>query len=166
MTNNDKATQLWIHYLSRRRADDYEPHWVHPAYEMMQHYNDLSTYDQQEADEIIESHDHPDGACIVVLPGLSRIVHDGWLLGTPTWVFMGRNLSGSPIERHGDWIILGRPIPHELRTHVTPKIAFAWIAYHMDRPMGFTCLTAECIGPCNSREEVLELLDAEMQYEG
>jgi hypothetical protein len=165
-----QAAGAWDTYLERRLTQaDLEPNWVHASYELLRDYAEgklRDRDDKQMVKAILASLAMPDGHEVKAFPGMPgspmRIVHDGWKVGTSTWVFMGRALPGSVVESLGNgWVLVGRPIPSDIQRRMTPNAPFCFIAYHRDRQMGGTTFTADCLGPAISREEIVRALQME-----
>lgn len=174
-TLQEKARALQIHYFSRRLHGEgdsvystLEPSWIHSGYELAMRLSDgekLSDDERHLVEEIVSSHELPDGFTVSAFPGMpnspQRIIHDGWKAGTPTWIFMGRTLSEYPAKDMGNgWIATSRTIPDKfyklMDQNVPPTL---WIAYHMNRPMGLTAMTSNVIGPATSFEELEEAVN-------
>lgn len=153
----DKAKRVWEHYLERRLPNNMEPAWTHMAYELIQRYaNDPASVTDKDllmVKDTIYSHEMPDGTEVASFPNVPqspvRIMHEGWKIGTPTWVFMGRNHeTGKVLSLGQGWISVLRHVPEELHYHfdsAMPKDA--WIAYNLKDQMGMSALTANCVGP-------------------
>jgi hypothetical protein len=92
------------------------------------------------------------------------VVHEGWKIGTPTWVFLGRG-TGHLSFFNDDLVIWSRVIPQELRPHLKSidNSWEVWIAYSKTEPMGGTTLTANCYGPCLSKEELMAVIRSEQE---
>lgn len=157
-----KAKKLWEFYQSRQRTDECEPTWVLWPYSMMRDYGGLVAEDKGNADTMIGNLSISDGTVQEAFPGLPgsplRIIHEGCKIGTPSWVFMGRNLADSVVERKGDLVICGRKVPRQYRHS---GHAAAWIAYSLNEPMGSTALTSNVFGPCLTRAELEQAIRAE-----
>ena len=95
-----KSNLIWQHYTNRKLNSNLEPKWVHAAYDLVRRYNeDPSSLNKEETSmfkELVYSHEMADGAEVQSFPHIPRspvrIMHDGWKIGTPTWIFMGRSL--------------------------------------------------------------------------
>src|SRR5688572_25231043 len=105
MSLKNKAYKVWQHYESRKRRDAFEPPWTHRAYELVKQLLDGSLHPnyREAVVEIIKSHDLPDGSIVGSFPFGNRVMHDGWKVGTPTWIFMGRKDS-TPERIAKDWV--------------------------------------------------------------
>lgn len=165
----DKAKRIWDHYLERRLPNNMEPVWTHAAYELIQRYSvDPMTIKEAElrlVKDTIYSHEMPDG---VEVPSFSnvpqsptRIIHEGWKIGTPTWIFMGRNdETGKVISLGQGWIGVIRFVPEELHHHFDPQLPKGiWIAYNLKDQMGMTAKTANCVGPSLYFYEMVQALE-------
>jgi hypothetical protein len=166
----EQAAAAWKNYLERRlKQSELEPNWIHATYELLRDYSEGKVRDRddkQMVKAILASLTMPDCEEVKAFPGMPgspvRIIHDGWKVGTSTWVFMGRALPGSLVEALGNgWILVDRPVPPEIRKRMTPDAPICYIAYHRDRQMGGSTFTAECLGPATSREEILMALQME-----
>lgn len=150
----EKAEIIRDFYLSRKLQGDLEPSWVHPSYDLIEKYlnNSLQKKDLYQLAEVLKSHEQPDGKEVpqfVNRPGGPlRIMHEGWKIGSPTWVFMGRNLHPNAVQYLGNnWVAVCREVPVELYKLFDPSIPnLVWIAYHRQNSMTFT-ESENCIGP-------------------
>src|SRR5687768_579777 len=115
-----QAAEAWQTYQARRlRQAEFEPNWIHASYELLRDYVEGKVRDREDKNmvkRILGSLTLPDGHEVYAFPGIPgspvRIIHDGWKIGTPTWVFMGRTLPGSVVKDLGSgWVLVGRPIP-------------------------------------------------------
>lgn len=189
-----RAQQHWAFYESRQLKNDLEPEWVHPIYRLMRDYGSLKGQEKTFADEAIDNLDLPTGKVVSALPplpaflanhpnvqlighlaapmlGERRIIHEGWKLGTPTWVFMGRALSDSTVYARGEYVVVGRTIPTEFANAVRPMRTSIlgpfepdgklWIAYSRTEPMGYTAMTANCFGTCWGEKDLLYCMKSE-----
>ncbi len=88
-----------------------------------------------------------------------RVIHDGFKVGTTSWIFMGRkNSPVVPIKYHGHTLYAtNRTIPDEIArklktTH--PELGFTmWCAYDLDGKYGVE------IGPCFSLDQIQQAAD-------
>jgi len=159
------ASKAWAFYQSRVLTGDkgdYEPAWVHPSYQQVKDWLDDPTRfqgeDLEEVENLITSlGDHRVRSQDFI--GMGRLIHEGWKIGTPSWVFMGRSL-GHVEACNGDLVLCCRGIPPHLRRYFRPidNCWDAWIAYSKTDPMGATSFTANCYGPCLSRDELLQVI--------
>lgn len=151
LTYQSKASICLEHYLESK-SEQFEPDWMHPAYEILQKFVqvDLPVEKLKLVKEIIASHECEDGMAVAVQPGVPasgrRIIHDGWKIGSSTWVFMGRKQNAKMLNE--DWILVGRKIPDEIfslnfDSGLPNKI---WIAYHRRKQMGMSPMD-NFIGP-------------------
>jgi hypothetical protein len=150
----EKAEIIWEFYCTRKLTIDLEPSWTHPSYLLVEKYlnNTIKKNELPQLVEVIKSHEQQDGKEVLQFvnrpSGPVRIMHEGWKIGSPTWVFMGRNLHPKATQYLGNgWIAVCREVPSELYKLFDPSIPnLVWIAYHRDRPMTFT-ESENCIGP-------------------
>jgi len=161
-TLKEKAAIVWNHYESRKLNSSLEPNWIHVAYEEVKKFIDGDKdADEQFVQEIVHSHALRDGISVSAFPGVPsspmRIIHDGWKSGTPTWIFMGRSFPEAVQDIGNGWVAVSRSLPPEVYKLIDPKTAPAtlWIAYHRDLQMGLSALTANCVGPAMSFDELL-----------
>lgn len=137
----EKAILVWDHYRQSRIASDLEPRWVHAAYDLIRQFlSGQATWDDVRA--LVQSHELPDG----FRERDGRVMHDGWKVGTATWVFMGRAAPGAALALGGGWVAVRRTVPSGLpvRNEARPGWRECWIAYHVEQQMGYTALTANC----------------------
>jgi len=148
----DKARIVWDWYQSRRASDEWEPNWIHPAYEWARKVvNDekLTNEERQWAHQVVAAHRTPDHTVHETIFG-QRTTQDGVSIGTTSWIFLGRK--DTTPEEHDGWVVISRSY----------RGWTAWMAYHRDLPMGLSAMTGQEIGPCANKAEVLALV-AEMQ---
>ena len=150
----EKTGLIFDFYQKRRLEDSHEPLWTHKAYEIIKQYLDdeLKKEDLGLLYEIIKSHMMPDGAEVPAIPNVPsspvRIMHERWKIGTPTWIFMGRSLTGSTRQITPKWIAVKREIPEKLSSLFDPQIPTTiWLAYNLDKQMGLDEKNSNCIGP-------------------
>jgi len=147
----EKVQIIWDFYLSRRLQSDLEPSWVHPDYDLFQKYleNTIKKDELLRLAEIIKSHELPDGSEVAQFrnkpKGPMRIIHEGWKVGSPTWVFMGRNLHPNATEYLGKgWVAVCREIPPDIYKLFDPSIPnLVWVAYQLEKAM----TDENCVGP-------------------
>lgn len=83
-----------------------------------------------------------------------RVIHDGFKVGTTSWVFMGRkNSPVVPVQYHGKTLYaIKRDIPAEIYAKLRPLHPecdnSVWIAYDLDGQYGLE------IGPCISLDHI------------
>jgi hypothetical protein len=149
-------------YESRRRDDEYEPAWTHPLF--------LPAFSGETPNKETVREMRSYLASIAKSPhivtrmlGMKHVQEDGFLIGTTSWVFMGRALS-SPVRYRG-WTIINRA----LSTQVTdmeranqlgsgqPTLFF--LAYNDAHAVGASAMTGDEIGPCTSLAEVKAYID-------
>lgn len=101
-----------------------------------------------------------------------RIIDNGYKVGTPSWVFLGRNDTSSTVyrwSRDPHWIVCCRRPSKAIqklgRKHGFPDLPEFWIAYHLENPMGDSTFTANCIGTCLLEAEVLEQLADQLEQQ-
>lgn len=143
-----KARIIWDWYQSRRASDEWEPNWIHPAYEWARKVvngEKLTNDERRWAHQVVGSHRTPDHTVVETIFG-QRTIHDGVSVGTTSWIFLGRN-DATP-EEHGGWVVISRSY----------KGWTAWMAYHRDLQMGLSAMTGQEIGPCGSKAEILSLV--------
>lgn len=160
----DKAGHCWEFYISRKLKNDMEPNWTHLAYQAIKEYFDGDMQKKDFVAEIVHSHELADGSTVSSFPGIPnsprRVLHDGWKIGTPTWVFMGRNEHGAVTRINEKWVAVKRTIPDQIfkENFSNDLPRDVWIAYNIDKQMGTTASTANCIGPAFSYEQILDNL--------
>jgi len=168
-TLEEKSKIIWQHYEKRKLDSNLEPNWTHAAYDLVLRYNEnpsaLKNEESSVLKELIYSHEMLDGTEVQSFPHIPRspvrIMHDGWKIGTPTWIFMGRSLNFNLIRSLGnDWIAVGREVPADLCHLFDPTMPkIAWIAYNINDQMGLNAQTANCIGPALYFNELIEALE-------
>lgn len=169
-----KALLVNDFYQSRRIDGSLEPMWIHGAYEIVKHYIDDTLKKEQIKlfYDIIRSHELPDGFEVPSMPNVPsspiRIMHEGWKVGSPTWIFMGRNEPGSAIHVNGDWVAVKRTITAEIFKFFDPQLPNTiWMAYNtkiqmanMDSPQD-----DGVIGPAMDFEVLAEAIDKRISSE-
>lgn len=157
----DKARICWEFYESRKLLNDMEPTWTHLAYQAIKEYLDGDMQNKEFVAEIVHSHELADGSTVSSFPGIPnsprRVLHDGWKIGTPTWVFMGRNEHGAATRINEKWVAVKRIIPDQIfkENFSNDLPRDVWIAYNINKQMGTTASTANCIGPAFSYEQLV-----------
>lgn len=164
-----KARLMWEHYVSRQRTDNLEPKWIHPAYKLAREMaegrrldpNDITMFRQ-----MIGSHELEDGTIVPSSNDMpTGVMHDGWRVGTTSWVFMGRkkaaNIAGETGEK-SSWVLVGRTIPKTIQSDFGDSI---YIAYNLNCPVGMgpTDWKANVVGPAASVQEVIGQLETSVQ---
>ena len=134
LSRDQLAAQIKQFYVAHARADQFEPAWVHPAYdttwmemEEMRNFVEILKYTGRYRDPIFGD----------------RYVEEGAKVGTTSWIFMGRK-SCTP-EIIDGWCVISR----EFRSKTY------WMAYSMTEPIGMSAMTDDSIGPYESKEEVV-----------
>ena len=167
----EQAKTVWGKYESRKLNSALEPAWIHAGYELVKDFidNKLEEGNLSIVLEILHSHSLPDGSGVLAFPnqpkGPQRIIHDGWKAGTPSWIFMGRNLAPENVKYLGErWVAVQRSLPPEMYKLIDPSAAppTLWMAYHLDNQMGLTALTSNVIGPAIYFEDLIETIEAEI----
>ncbi|NCA13965.1 MAG: hypothetical protein EBS89_07500 [Proteobacteria bacterium] len=154
----DKARICLEHYEASKNPS-LEPAWVHPAYDVLRKFLEGESGDEQTrlVRDVIASHECEDGKPVTAQPGVPgagrRVIHDGWKIGSSTWVFMGRR--DGAISLNDDWILVGRDIPADIfRANFDPALpSKVWIAYHRTIKMGLQPMQ-NFIGPTPYLEQV------------
>lgn len=165
-TLKEKVSVILSHYASRKINGPLEPEWIHVAYELLQKFADdkASKNDYVLIKDLIASHEISDGSDVWSIPGIpsspKRIIHDCWKVGSPTWVFMGRNNPNSAFFLIDDWIAVRRKIPESIFKMFNQDLPDeTWIAYNRKQQMGTTTTTANCIGPAFSWQQLINAVE-------
>ena len=165
----EKTRLIWEHYISRKLKCFLEPSWTHAAYELIQQYSiGLVSKENMYIRELIFSHEFEDGNETQAFPGIpnspTRIMHDGWKIGTPTWVFMGRSEEPENARYLGEnWVAVKRNIPKELIKFFDQNLpSEAWIAYNRNHHMGMSGTTANCVGPACYLDDLVEAVEKQI----
>lgn len=159
----EKAQIIWDFYQSARLQSDLEPVWIHPDYELVQKYleNSIKKEELLRVAELIKSHEMPDGTEVSQYRGKPkspvRIVHQGWKIGSPTWVFMGRNLHPNATQYLGKgWVAVCREVPSDLYKLFDSSIPnLVWVAYSLNKSM----TDEDWIGPAVFYDEFILALE-------
>lgn len=163
----EKAARIWSSYESRKLQSNLEPQWTHPAYEILRQFSldpvAVAKDSLSLVKELIQSHELADGFEVAAFPNIPkspvRVMHDGWKIGTPTWVFMGRSENQHARALGHDWVAVAREVPEALAKNFDPRLPrLVWIAYSIKEPMGMTAKTANCVGPALYFEELVSAL--------
>lgn len=162
----EKAYLVWDHYKSRKLNSSFEPIWTHAGYELVQKFLDdkLPEKSLNYFKDVMATHELPDGFEVSSFPNVPsspiRIVHDCWKIGTPTWIFMGRNFPGAIQQVAPEWIAVQRKLPENLTHLFDPAIPKnVWMAYNLKDQMGLGAATANCIGPALYLEDLLDVIN-------
>ena len=157
-----KACLIIDFYNSRRINGSLEPRWIHRAYELLQEYIDdkIDKKDYSICAELIRSHEMADGSEVPAFPNVPsspvRIIHEGWKIGTPTWIFLGRNYPDAAHEVGYGWVVVKRQVPIDFYKLFDSSISdTVWIGYHLNDQMGFDATNANCIGPAINYEDLI-----------
>jgi|GEM_PF-2909066 len=173
----DIAVHLLVNrYNNSKRTDQYEPSYTLSPYDVVLDYagvgksklKDLAVLknlygnefnDKQLlamfSEEVVEPLLMPDGT-VAKGGGLfpDRVIHDGFKVGTNSWVFMGRKDSPVvPIKYHDTTLYaIKRTIPAKIAAQLKPLHPEVdndvWCAYDLDGKYGFK------IGPCISLDHI------------
>jgi hypothetical protein len=163
-----KALLVNDFYQSRRIDSSLEPMWIHGAYEIVKNYIDDTLQKDQIKFfyDIIRSHELPDGFEVPSMPNVPsspiRIMHEGWKIGSPTWIFMGRNQLGASVHVSGDWIAVKRTIPSEIYKLFDPQLPDTiWMAYNTKIQMGSMNSSQDVgeMGPAMDFEDLVEAIE-------
>jgi len=152
--------KICLDHYDESKSIQFEPNWIHPAYEILQKFyqDELPAEKFPLVKEIIVSHECVDGLAVSAQPGVPssgrRIIHDGWKIGSSTWVFMGRKEYAKPLN--DDWVLVRRKIPDQIfLSNFDPDLPNRiWIAYHRHNQMGMTPMT-NFIGPTPYLDDLL-----------
>lgn len=162
----EKAFHIMDFYKSRRIQSSLEPIWIHRAYELVQQYLDdkLEKDNLRNLYEIVNSHCMEDGTEVPSFPNRpsspARIMHEGWKIGTPTWIFMGRNEYGAARDLNKGWVAVKRTVPQKFQKLFDPDIPLdIWFAYNLNDQMGIGAETANSIGPSLDFDELCHEID-------
>lgn len=171
------SKELIVRYEKSKRTDGLEPFWILSPYDIAYEFDKdgikglESIFGDMESKELIEeatctleSMMIPDATCLTEWPFPSRVIHDGFKVGTTSWVFMGRK--DSPIHKitpsksfyyQDEVIVISRKIPPEIAKLVkSPHQELEPVVY-----CGY-CLNPNIkvdIGPCMTIEEVQNIFD-------
>lgn len=163
-------------YQLSRLDSSLEPLWIHGAYEIVKNYiNDTLKKEQIKLFyEIVNSHELPDGFEVPSIPNVPsspvRVMHEGWKIGSPTWVFMGRNKPGCSQSISKDWVAVQRTVPENMWKNFDPDIPkTVWIAYNINKQMynleNLENSTTDCIGPAFDFDELVKAVKKqELQF--
>lgn len=146
-------------YNSRRRSDRYEPEWVAMFFEDLLGNNKVD-------DDVRSYHQtYKTPQVVTRLSGDRWVQEDGFLVGTTSWIFMGRKFC-NPIEHRG-WIIINRTLSgaaFELDKSISDKpLGTFFMAYSPRHQVGMSALSGNEIGPCRTLEEVKAIIDEEVE---
>jgi hypothetical protein len=89
-------------------------------------------------------------------------MHEGWKIGSPTWIFMGRNQLGASVHVSGDWIAVKRTIPSEIYKLFDPQLPDTiWMAYNTKIQMGSMNSSQDVgeMGPAMDFEDLVEAIE-------
>lgn len=182
MNIQQKVDHLIGVYNSRRRTDDYEPKYIIDPYDVIFAFQGIQEngkksnksgvaylkdiYGEGSDKELLETFENncldsllcPDGTVCNghgIFP--DRVIHDGYKVGTTSWVFMGRNESPVyPVKYMGKTLYaVGRTVPPEIQKMLKPLHPelgnTVWCAYDLDGQYGVE------IGPLFSLDQIVEV---------
>mgnify|MGYP006275835139 CR=1 FL=1 len=163
-----KACLINDFYESRRIKGSLEPIWIHRAYEIVKDYLDdkLDVNLVKIFYDIVRSHELKDGEEVPSNPSVPsspiRIMHEGWKIGTPTWIFMGRNFSDSARQINSEWVAVSRKVPEQFHRLFTPGVPdTVWLAYSVKNQMDFEGKQpVSWVGPACDLEDLVEVLES------
>lgn len=165
----DKCQIIWDHYLERKLNNDLEPTWIHAGYELVFKAINEKALTKEEikvVNEIIFTHSCEDGREIPAFAGKpnspSRIIHDGWKAGTPSWIFMGRSLYPENVQKiNENYVVVKRTLPIEYYQMINQDLAppTLWMAYHLKKQMGCSGEQSNIIGPAIYLNQILEKIE-------
>ena len=182
MNLQQKVDHLIGVYNSKRRTDDYEPNYIIDPYNSIFSFAGIQTngkkaktsglesledmYGEGTEKELLEIFESncldsllcPDGT-VCKGGGLfpDRVIHDGFKVGTTSWVFMGRkNSPVYPVKYMGKTLYaVGRTVPPSIQKMlkpVHPELGnTVWCAYDLTGEFGVE------IGPLFSLDQVVEV---------
>jgi hypothetical protein len=180
MTLEDKVALLIQGYEVSRRIDGYEPNYIISPYDVIYAYAGKNpdgtasktsgikalhkAYGDDYSDEAILKLFEEDALDALLTPDGSvskggglfpdRVIHDGYKIGTTSWIFMNRKFSKVyPIKymNHKLYAVC-RAIPENMQKllkPVHPELGYnMWCAYDLDGRFGVE------IGPCFSLDQI------------
>ena len=160
----EKVAIICDFYKSKRLDNNLEPMWLPRAYDIAQHYLDdkLPKEEMGILHEVIRSHLMPDGTEVLSMPNVPkspiRIMHQGWKIGTPTWIFMGRKEPDAVTDLGNKWVAVKRTVPPDLYKSFDPKIPDTiWLAYNLEKQFGLD--SKNCIGPALYLNQLVKIVE-------
>jgi hypothetical protein len=170
----DKCQVIWDHYLERKLSSGLEPNWVHVGYELVYralNKEKLSSDQQHLVQEILYTHALKDGTFVPAFSGRpnspSRLIHDGWKAGTPSWIFMGRNINSNSVKYLGnDWVVVQRTLPEDYYQFLDAEKAppTLWMAYNLQDKMGLNASTNNVIGPAIYLDQIIHAIQSKIGH--
>jgi len=162
----EKVEFIWDFYLSRKLSSAHEPAWTHAAYELCLKFlnKDIVIEQLQLLNEVIKSHELQDGSEVhsfAKKPNSPvRIMQDGWKIGSPSWIFMGRNLPDSEVfEIEDGWIGVCRTIEDKYMSNFIGVPNWSWMAYNLTDQMGMSGETNNVIGPSLYVDDIVRAVE-------
>jgi hypothetical protein len=146
MNNAELKSAVQALYDSRRRHDAFEPTWISPYFEEA---------GEDQLRSILASVARSPHM-VTRITGDKHVQEDGFLIGTTTWIFMGRSHC-TPVTHKG-WVIIDRELSSEVkaleRANALGKNQPTrfYMAYRVESP-------AYDIGPCLSLRETIAFID-------
>jgi hypothetical protein len=156
------SNDLIARYENTRRTDIYEPSWILDPYNLAYDFIKNKCNNDQVNDYIneLQCMNVPDGTTIESFPFPPRIFHDGYKVGSTSWIFMGRKNSpiyatikpDSSFYYQDEIIVIGRKLPPQIAKCVKmphPELEpIAYCGYSMNPRIAID------IGPCLTLEEI------------
>lgn len=165
----EKCQIIWDHYVERQLHSELEPAWIHAGYELIFKAKNEKALTKEEikiVNEIIFTHSCEDGKEIPAFAGKpnspSRIIHDGWKAGTPSWIFMGRSLEADNVQKiNNNYVVVKRTLPSEYYQMLNQDLAPAtlWMAYNLNKQMGCFGERTNIIGPAIYLNQILKEIE-------
>jgi hypothetical protein len=171
---NEISKKLINRYEESKRKDETEPTWILSPYDIAYNFmkdgvKSLVAYFGEESEEellknALDCLEHIFTEDLTLYnDGLfpTRIIHDGFKFGTPSWIFMNRKNSKLHVVKpakdfyyQDDIYVVSRPIPPEIlkmiRMH--PELdSVLYCGYSLNNDIKVD------IGPCNSLDNILEI---------
>lgn len=167
----EQVNQLIQKYEQSKRTDQYEPKWILPPFNDLYNFKKdgveylRSIYgDHLDDNELLKIFEDetvgalltPDGTTVNSFPFPPRVIHDGFKVGTTSWVFMGRK--DSPIVEIPHYygstcLAIRREIPSQIAAKLNkihPELDnFVYAAYSMDEKLNLD------VGPCLTFDQLV-----------
>jgi hypothetical protein len=175
MTTDEMVNALVAKYESTKRTDGYEPNWTLHPFDIFYAYKnggvnavrkELGFHPEDYTDEEVmqELHDIAKGMMIedgaVHSDGLfpDRVMHDGYKIGTTSWIFMNRHKSKLITCQFmsKELAIVSRDIPVELRSKLRgphPECGHTLYTAYYYKGDGYGCE----IGPVFSLDHIYQI---------
>jgi hypothetical protein len=186
MTDREVLMAVQAIYDSNRRHDQYEPPWIAMWWADAFRVDELLAVPEslpnrqretrsEAVNELVDQYKSylkavARGPHLVTrMLGGKHMQHDGFLIGTTSWIFAGR-AKAVPVAYRG-WTILHRELSDEVKALERANAlgrgqpTTFWMAFNPRDAVGLSGMTGGEIGPCLSLDEARAYINEEVEAE-